>query len=231
MLIFVMKLLLAHFLGDFVLQPTKWVKEKSKPKYLGYHILVHVGLLLVLFELQWLYWPVYLMVGFSHAAIDFVKNYIQNKKNKIFLFLLDQALHLFVLMGIVYWYYPFEIVLQEGDKLKIGLVVLALVLLTEVTAVTIKVLLSNWKLKDSSLNSAGKYIGIIERLFIFGFILMHYWEGIGFLLAAKSVFRFGDLNKGNDRNLTEYVLVGTLLSFGFAIIIALLVTHFYSIII
>ena len=49
---------------------------------------------------------------------------------------------------------------------------------------------------------------------------MNYWEGIGFLLAAKSVFRFGDLNNSKDRNLTEYVLIGTLLSFGIAIIIA-----------
>jgi len=40
-------------------------------------------------------------------------------------------------------------------------------------------------------------------------------------LAAKSIFRFGDLKEAKDRKLTEYVLVGTLLSFG----IALLVGH------
>jgi hypothetical protein len=60
-------------------------------------------------------------------------------------------------------------------------------------------------------------LGILERLFIFFFILLKYWEGIGFLLAAKSVFRFGDLSKSEDRSLTEYILIGTLLSFGMAI--------------
>jgi hypothetical protein len=36
-------------------------------------------------------------------------------------------------------------------------------------------------------------------------------------LAAKSVFRFGDLKESKDRKLTEYILIGTLLSFGIAI--------------
>ncbi|MDX1768489.1 MAG: DUF3307 domain-containing protein, partial [Arenibacter troitsensis] len=42
------KLLLAHLLGDFLFQPTKWVvhKEANKmaSKYLYLHILIHFGL-------------------------------------------------------------------------------------------------------------------------------------------------------------------------------------------
>ena len=45
---------------------------------------------------------------------------------------------------------------------------------------------------------------------------------VGFLLAAKSIFRFGDLKEAHDIKLTEYVLIGTLLSFGIAIITALM---------
>ena len=37
-------------------------------------------------------------------------------------------------------------------------------------------------------------------------------SGVGFLLAAKSVFRFGDLKEKNDHKMTEYVMIGTLLS-------------------
>jgi hypothetical protein len=89
-----------------------------------------------------------------------------------------------------------------------------------------KMVMSRWKLneddQDDSLNDAGKYIGILERLFVFGFILMSQWGAIGFLLTAKSVFRFGDLSKAKDRKLTEYILIGTLLSFGIAILIGLL---------
>jgi hypothetical protein len=42
-------------------------------------------------------------------------------------------------------------------------------------------------------------------------------EWLGLLLAAKSIFRFGDLTNAKDKNLTEYILIGTLLSFGLAI--------------
>jgi hypothetical protein len=41
--------------------------------------------------------------------------------------------------------------------------------------------------------------GYLERLFVFVFILTDHWEGVGFLIAAKSVFRFGDLKESKDR--------------------------------
>lgn len=83
--------------------------------------------------------------------------------------------------------------------------------------------MSNWAFKEDkaedSLENAGKYIGILERLFVFGFIVLNQWSAIG-LLTAKSVFRFSDLSRAKDRKLTEYILIGTLLSFGLAILIA-----------
>lgn len=77
----------------------------------------------------------------------------------------------------------------------------------------------NYSITSSGLKDAGKYIGMLERLFVFLFVLTNFWEGIGFLLAAKSIFRFGDLKDTNDVKLTEYILIGTLLSFGLAILI------------
>ena len=70
--------------------------------------------------------------------------------------------------------------------------------------------------KANSLAKAGLYIGVLERLFVFGFIVLNQWQAIGLLIAAKSVFRFGDLSRAKDRKLTEYVLIGTLLSFALA---------------
>ena len=70
---------------------------------------------------------------------------------------------------------------------------------------------------SSSLNNAGMYIGILERLFVFVFIVMGQWQAIGLLIAAKSVFRFSDLTRAKDRKLTEYILIGTLLSFALAV--------------
>ena len=73
-----------------------------------------------------------------------------------------------------------------------------------------------------SLPNAGKYIGIIERLFVLIFIILGNWASIGLLITAKSVFRFNDLKDSNNRKLTEYILIGTLLSFGLAIVTGLI---------
>lgn len=98
----------------------------------------------------------------------------------------------------------------------------------------INVLLANWAkaLEESegeSLVNAGRYIGILERLMVFIFVLTDHWEAIGFLLAAKSIFRFGDLKESKDRKLTEYILIGTLLSFGIALLTGMLIKWFLSI--
>jgi hypothetical protein len=78
---------------------------------------------------------------------------------------------------------------------------------------------------DDSLQNAGNYIGILERLFVFYFVISGHLEAVGFLLAAKSIFRFGDLKEAKDRKLTEYVLIGTLLSFGIAFLVGLLANY------
>ena len=87
----------------------------------------------------------------------------------------------------------------------------------------LKIFFTRWKLNPKSagidsLKNAGNWIGIIERLLVFVFIVVGQFGAVGFLLAAKSVFRFGDLNRESNMKLTEYVLIGTLLSFGIAIL-------------
>jgi hypothetical protein len=112
------------------------------------------------------------------------------------------------------------------DPALLGLLTLVL-FLTQPTSIILSNLLKKWSdsipsQPDQSLQDAGKYIGVLERLFVFTFIVTGNWEAVGFLLAAKSVFRFGDLRKSKERKLTEYILIGTLLSFGTAMIAGLL---------
>ena len=73
------------------------------------------------------------------------------------------------------------------------------------------------------LPNAGTLIGYLERVLILTFILIDQFAAIGFLLAAKSIMRFGSASGSNHRKLTEYVIVGTLSSFTIAIFIGLAV--------
>lgn len=82
MMLFI-KLLLAHLLGDFVLQPTSWVEEKERKRYkspkLYLHALIHFGLiLLVTMDPQYLLPAV--VITLSHLLIDAAKLQFQNKK-------------------------------------------------------------------------------------------------------------------------------------------------------
>jgi hypothetical protein len=70
---------------------------------------------------------------------------------------------------------------------------------------------------DDSLLRAGRFIGNIERVITITLVFNNQYEAIGLFIAAKSLIRI----KEGDKALSEYVLVGTLLSFGIAIMIGL----------
>lgn len=226
---FVLSLLFAHILGDFVFQPNSWVKNrtgKNDIKYLLYHIGVHAvltfGLIALTVPIQD-YWQAAAIIVVSHFFIDLAKQKTTGKINPILAFWVDQLLHLiviFVVANYVGQFYPVQFGLTSLPEIILFLLFIALV--TKAGAIMIKVFLSQWRIEDLGVNNAGQIIGMLERLFVFGFICIDFWSGIGFLLAAKSIFRFGDLNNAKDRNLTEYVLVGTLMSFGWAILMGVL---------
>lgn len=74
------------------------------------------------------------------------------------------------------------------------------------------------KTSPEGLPGAGRMIGHLERGLIFVLILIGQPEGVGLLIAAKSILRFGAVSA--DRALSEYVIIGTLASFGWAILAA-----------
>lgn len=75
--------------------------------------------------------------------------------------------------------------------------------------------------QKGGLENGGFWIGVTERSLIYLFMLVGNPAGIGFLAAAKSVFRIGELRESADRNLAEYILIGTLMSFTVAMAIGL----------
>lgn len=230
-MIVLLKLILAHFMGDFLLQPKTWVDRKEQKKgqsiILYLHALLH-GLLVLLLLWDITYWTLALALTLLHGAIDALKLYAQRENSKTRWFLIDQALHLVSITAVwMLWTTPDINFLELALQPTIWIFATALLFITAVSGVVVQVLMTNWSNalnedSNQSLPNAGKYIGILERLFVFVFIITGNWQGIGFLLAAKSVFRFGDLKESKSRKLTEYILIGTLLSFGIATIVALI---------
>ena len=95
-----LRLLIAHLLGDFLLQPRSWVEERKAKHFrssgLWWHGAVHgVLALLAMGDLRW--WPLALVIACTHVAIDILKSYKDTGSAKWFL--LDQVLHLAVLVA------------------------------------------------------------------------------------------------------------------------------------
>jgi uncharacterized membrane protein len=158
--------------------------------------------------------------------IDALKLLIQTKKTKRWLFFIDQLFHILIILCLVPLFTHAQNTFSLSLPSEYVLPLVCVVFLTKPTSIIMKTIFSKWNIskltKDNeSLKDAGMYIGILERLLVFIFIVMGRWEAVGFLITAKSVFRFGDLTASKERQLTEYILIGTLLSFGIAILTGL----------
>lgn len=224
---FLIQLILAHLLGDFVFQSHKMALRKKELKhrsgYFYLHLLIHLLSLLVVLQFDIQYWIGIGVIVISHGVIDLLKLRFENRDTSSKAFLIDQAAHLLVLAAVAYGYFPFSFSVDDLYDPQFMLLLTALILVSYVAAILMQHLLGYWDIaednEEDSLPWAGKYIGILERLFVFGFILIQQWEAIGLLIAAKSIFRFSDLSRAKDRKLTEYVLIGTFLSFGIAFLL------------
>ncbi len=224
------KLLLAHLIGDFLLQPGKSLVQKQALKarsgFLYLHAAIHFALTLLL---VWDpgFWKQALLIAGSHLVIDLIKLYTAHwYQRDILPFLLDQLAHLLVLFAVASYPETLPVMskwVQQADWALITGLIFVTYPASILTAKCLEGLADQIAQDHKSLPRAGMYIGILERLFVFVFILLDRWEAIGLLIAAKSVFRFNDLREFSNRKWTEYILIGTLFSFGLAMLAGLLV--------
>ena len=214
-------LFFAHVLADFVFQTGWMVANKRRMAGLAAHsTVVLVTAVVVTGGLGWgLLW-----LSASHLVIDAVKTRIRGGLGP---FLLDQAAHLGTILALALWQ---PRLWAEGlwagyDFLPpLMLVTAGALMATRAGGFVIGLLMEPFaaklpdKINAESLPGAGRAIGQLERGLIFALVLLGQPGAVGFLIAAKSILRFGAIK--DDRALSEYVIIGTLASFGWALIAA-----------
>ena len=225
-----LRLLAAHIVADFFLQTDYLCKLKKTRPCLGLplHSLIQ-ALCSYLCVAEWGNIIIPTVIFATHGIIDWYKT--EHMKECVRNFILDQALHIIVIIGISLCFagessISLSAMTNTLFTAKSLLIVCVYLLMLKPSSIFLSLLLKQWnvKIKDKSLPNAGKWIGYLERTLVLTFILTNSIEGVGFLLAAKSVFRFGDLNKANDIQVTEYILIGTLTSFAIAIMTGVAIT-------
>lgn len=232
--IILVKLLCAHLCSDFIFQ-TDGInngKRKSGIKGIGYlllHSAIHAGIAYLLVA-DWACWLIPAVIFASHFVIDLIKCKSFREKS-LSTFLVDQLCHIAVIVCLWYILIGGSISLACFENLcsvNIWVTIMAYILMLKPSSIFLSLFLDKWtpvSPNTQSLPNAGQWIGYIERILILTFVLIGSIEGVGFLLAAKSVFRFGELNKAKEIRTTEYVLIGTLASFTIAILTGIAVSH------
>ncbi len=221
--IWLTKLLLAHFVSDFLLQPKSWVDERIEKHFASPKLYMHVFItaLLAFGVTGFKHWVVALVILITHLLIDGWKSY---RKPTLFYFVLDQLLHLAIIF--ICWYATFlsfqkiEMAWNILNKnVAIWKTATAFVFVTVPAGILIGQITKQWQDKienADSLANAGKWIGIIERVIVLIFVLKNDYAAIGLLLAAKGIIRFNEKDRPEIK--TEYLVIGTLLSISVAII-------------
>lgn len=223
------KIILSHLLTDFILQPTKWVEDRNQKHFasakLYWHGLVTAAVAYIL--IGWSYWQIALIIFVTHTLIDGWKSF---KPQKVGYFLIDQLLHILVILGCwLLTFHDWVFVRNFWQKLNNDqhdwILLTAFVFLTNPAGILIGQLTRQWSKKiddpENSLANAGKWIGITERIVVIILVLLDQYSAIGLLIAAKGIIRFNE--KDRQQVKTEYLVIGTLMSIGIAILTGLVV--------
>ena len=228
-----LRLLSAHLLADFFLQSDKLCKAKNESGKKGViaqlaHAYIHAMSAYILLA-DGKNWIIHFVIFVSHLIIDVLKSRLHGKGTVAFL--CDQSVHILVIVLLWWWLYDDSTqacgwLANVVSSKQLWAVILAYLSITKPASVLISKFIRNWtpsnNMQGQGMPRAGEWIGYIERVLILTFVITGNIEAVGFLLAAKSVFRFGDLNKAKEIKITEYVLLGTLASFTIALIFAFL---------
>ena len=222
---------IAHLISDFTLQPERMAKDKNllgfKSKSLKWHIFItFITAWILSFQINFVFAA--LAIAVLHWLEDGIKKYFTNQESKgRYSFFIDQLIHVIIILLVVIIYtryfelHPvFDILLS----VKFLLIIASFIFCTKPANIFIKETFRAFEIHPNNsgnddLPNAGKLIGIIERFLVLLFIILNQFEAVGFLIAAKSILRFKD----DDTIKTEYVLVGTMLSFGIAIVLGIMI--------
>jgi Protein of unknown function (DUF3307) len=213
-------LIIAHLIADFIFQPQRWSDEKEGrvfSKFHFYHVGL-VGLLSYLLALDFGFWKAAILLAVLHLFTDILKSWLILRNSSKNYFFLDQLLHFAAIAAIVIAYSHFSGINFIIDiETKTIATAGGFIFCAKPANVFIKYLFKSFSIEipqekeETGLPNAGKLIGIVERYLALTLIIMGQYAAVGLIIAAKSILRFNDTQK------SEYVLVGTLLSFCMAV--------------
>lgn len=220
---------IAHLCLDYFFQTDKLAKQKNtigfKSPFLYWHTLT-CFILSWLFSLQLSFVLGAAVIATTHFLLDGFKNLLNNSKILgRYAFFIDQALHIVIITVVVVLFDKWHGISPSVTislNFKYLLIITGYLVCLKPANIFVREVFKSTDIQVSSDNempNAGKVIGVLERILTLTFIIVSQYSAVGFLIAAKSILRYR-----NDETLkTEYVLIGTMLSFGIAVIAGIII--------
>jgi uncharacterized membrane protein len=218
----------SYLLFEFFFRSRTWKKNKKLiPPHHFFNIGI-VGVLSYICSFDFGFWKASLAIAFIFIIADMLKSWILLKNRIKNYFFIDQIIRVaFIILVSITYSHWFGINFIINFKIKVLAIVAGFILCAKPANIIIKYLFDAFSIplpqedkidkNDRSLPNAGKLIGIVERFLALALILLGKYEAVGLIFAAKSILRFSGTEK------SEYVLVGTLLSFGIAAFAGILI--------
>lgn len=227
-----LRLIVAHLIADFIFQTNSLVEYRFEKKWASRWLYVHGALAGVFAYILTGIWGVIwlpFVIFISHVVCDGLKSKGEDTARS---FLLDQLAHFVVILGC--WILLAKSTIPDIGKflasdisgVKFWVLILSYIIVIWPAGIWIGKITKPWRkeIKETSspgLEKAGLWIGRLERILILTFVLLKHYEAIGFLVAAKSIFRFGEVKDPNRRKEAEYILIGTMISFVIALFLGI----------
>lgn len=231
------RLIFASLLADFVFQPSSLVMWKQRQfRGLLVHIVIVFLVSLLVGQGFWSrrYVGLTAALALVHLSIDWAKIVIDRQAPygywPLGTFVGDQALHLLVILLLLA---PFGYLLPVtnvqavqflfDNPVHVGVVSLYIVSVLA-GSVVVRFIVQPFQVDVGDrpgLLGAGAYIGMVERFLLTTLVAAGQFGAVGFVLAAKSVARYKQLDE--VPGFAEYYLVGTLTSSAIALLTGLLV--------
>ena len=223
---------IAHLCLDYFFQTDKLAKQKNeigfKSPFLYWHALT-CFILSWLFSLQLNFFLGAAVITITHFLMDGFKHYLNNSKHfGRYAYFIDQAVHILIMVIVVVLFDKWQGInpsIAISFNFKYLLIITGYIVCLKPANIFIKEVFKSTDIQVSSDNempNAGKVIGVLERILTLTFIIVSQYSAVGFLIAAKSILRY----RPDETLKTEYVLIGTMLSFGIAVIIGILINSF-----
>lgn len=227
--------LLSHILSDFYFQTESMARKKENNfKYIVIHSIVYGLTTLILVKLICTNFEnIYLwIIIISHFLVDTIKYFLKKnefiKKYQKYIFIIDQIIHITILMIVSYFMiksgkdYGYNLMALDilniiGVSIQSIIILIVQILLVHKPAnIFIVNIMQSYKPIDKensnteNTKKAGRMIGTIERIIMLFFILIKQYSSVGLVLTAKSIARYNKISE--DKEFAEYYLLGTLLS-------------------